>query len=94
MKQRLAVVALLIIACLVLLVPWTARNYAAYGRFVLVDTTSGYNLWLGSVGVRDEPRLQADLVTIPNPVDKQAFAYAQAWNNIKSPIPFSSLARA
>lgn len=70
------------------LVPWTVRNYIAYGRLVAVDTTSGYNLWLGSVGVRDEPRLQADLQAIPNPADKQAFAYERAWENIRSDPSF------
>jgi hypothetical protein len=55
----------------------------------LVDTTSGYNLWLASVGVRDEPRLQADLLAIPNPADRQGYAYAQAWKNISAdPLGF------
>jgi hypothetical protein len=39
--------------------------------------------------VRDEERLQADLRQIPNPVDRQSFAYAQAWKNIKAdPLAF------
>lgn len=32
-------------ACLVVL-PWTTRNYAAYGGLILIDTTGAENLWL------------------------------------------------
>src|SRR5207245_167698 len=88
-RPRLAASALLILVCGITLVPWTIRNYVAYGRLVAVDTTGGYNLWLGSVGVRDEARLQADLRAIPNPADRQSFAYARAWENISAdPVAF------
>jgi 4-amino-4-deoxy-L-arabinose transferase-like glycosyltransferase len=32
-------------ACLVIL-PWTARNYATYGGLIVIDTTGAENLWL------------------------------------------------
>ena len=60
------------------LVPWTVRNYAAYGRIVAVDTTGGYNLWLAAQGVRDEPRMQAELAAIEGPVAKQSYSYERA----------------
>ena len=89
LRQRLVGAAAVVVVCLLCLLPWIARNYVAYKRFVLVDTTSGYNLWLGSVGVRDEPRLQADLLAIPNPADRQSFAYSQAFKNIAAdPLGF------
>src|SRR5205807_2259512 len=74
---RLGGFLIVILACALVLLPWVVRNYRAYGRLVPVDTTGGYNLWLGSVGVRDEARLQADLRAIPNPADRQSFAYAR-----------------
>src|SRR5262249_42568407 len=43
-RQRLVAAGTVVAVCLVCLLPWIARNYAAYKRFVLVDTTSGYNL--------------------------------------------------
>jgi 4-amino-4-deoxy-L-arabinose transferase-like glycosyltransferase len=90
LQQRLVAAAAVVTVCLVCLLPWIARNYVAYKRFVLVDTTSGYNLWLGSVGVRDEPRLQADLLAVPNPADRQSFAYEQALKNIAAdPLGFA-----
>lgn len=33
-------------ACCIVLLPWTARNYAAYGGLILIDTTGAENLWL------------------------------------------------
>jgi 4-amino-4-deoxy-L-arabinose transferase-like glycosyltransferase len=82
MRVRIAAAGLTAGVCVLCLVPWMARNYSAYHRLILVDTTSGYNLWLASVGVRDEPRLQAELMSIPNPADRQTYAYQQAWANI------------
>jgi 4-amino-4-deoxy-L-arabinose transferase-like glycosyltransferase len=82
--------ATMLAACVLMLVPWAVRNYRAYGQFVLVDTTSGYNLWLGSVGVRDEERLQNDLRPLRDPVERQSFAYARAWENIRhDPLGFA-----
>jgi 4-amino-4-deoxy-L-arabinose transferase-like glycosyltransferase len=79
---RLLPAGVLLAVCAIVLLPWLVRNYRAYGKLVPVDTTGAYNLWLGSVGVRDEARLQADLRAIANPADRQSFAYAQAWKNI------------
>jgi hypothetical protein len=88
-RSRLIAMAIMLAVCLVALIPWTVRNYAAYGKFVAIDTTGGYNLWLGSVGVRDEERLQADYRAIPNQADRQSYAYARAWENITAdPLKF------
>jgi 4-amino-4-deoxy-L-arabinose transferase-like glycosyltransferase len=83
-RIRILVALLMLSACLVTLIPWTVRNYMAYGRFVAIDTTGGYNLWLASVGVRDEERLQADYRAIPNQADRQSYAYGRAWENISA----------
>jgi 4-amino-4-deoxy-L-arabinose transferase-like glycosyltransferase len=46
--RRAALVAPLLFAlgALLLLLPWTARNYASYGAVILIDTTGAENLWL------------------------------------------------
>lgn len=87
LKRRALASAVVIGICVLALVPWIARNYSEYGRFIPVDTTGGYNLWLGSIGVRDEPRLQADLLAIPNPGDRQSYAYSQAFQTIAADPP-------
>lgn len=81
-KHRLIATGALLAACALVIAPWVARNYAAYGRVVAIDTTGGYNLWLGSVGVRDEERLQAELRPLANPVERQELAYRRAFERI------------
>ncbi|HMA33057.1 MAG TPA: hypothetical protein VKY74_01150, partial [Chloroflexia bacterium] len=73
---------LLLAGAILLLLPQVGYNYVAYRQLILGDTSSGYNLWLASVGVKDAARLEADLARIPSPADKQAFAYQQALANI------------
>jgi 4-amino-4-deoxy-L-arabinose transferase-like glycosyltransferase len=85
--RRVVVGGLLLGVCVLCLVPWTVRNYISYGKLVLVDTTGGYNLWLASVGVRDEERLQADLRLITNPAERQDYAYARGIENIAADPP-------
>ena len=88
LRRRLLSGAVLLVVCGLTVLPWVARNYAAYGH-ILVDSTGGYNLWLGSVGVRDEARLQADLLTIPNPAERDSYAFSQGVANIVAdPVAF------
>jgi 4-amino-4-deoxy-L-arabinose transferase-like glycosyltransferase len=90
LRTRIAPGIIVLGVCLLTIAPWIVRNYAAYGRFIPVDTTGGYNLWLGSVGVRDEPRLQADLLAIPDHAERQSYAYARALETIAAdPLGFA-----
>lgn len=82
-KRALAALVLLA-ACGLAILPWTVRNYITYKVFVPVDTTSGYNLWLASVGVKDEARLRADLEPLSGPIARQNFAYDAAFKKITS----------
>ena len=45
-RKRQIGVALL--ACVLGIVPWTARNYAAFGHFVPIKSNFGLELWLGN----------------------------------------------
>jgi hypothetical protein len=40
--------AIALFACVLGIVPWTARNYAAFGRFVPVKSNFGLEFWLGN----------------------------------------------
>lgn len=65
-------------AALVIL-PWTGYNSLRYGRLILVDTTGGYNFWLGTEGgqfphVRD---VHQALLEQPDPAARQTYAYRQ-----------------
>ena len=59
-----------------------AYNYSAYHALIIGDTSSGYNLWLASTGVRDAERLNSDLRTIADPVEKSRYATGKALENI------------
>jgi 4-amino-4-deoxy-L-arabinose transferase-like glycosyltransferase len=89
LRRRILSACVLVLVCGLTILPWVVRNYAAYGH-LLIDSTGGYNLWLGSTGVRDEARLQGDLLTIPNPADRESYAYSQAFANILAdPVAFA-----
>jgi 4-amino-4-deoxy-L-arabinose transferase-like glycosyltransferase len=66
--------------------PWTARNIVAYGVSpggpVLIDTSSGYNLWLAANGVHDAERLANELQGIPGVLARQQHAMTQARDQI------------
>jgi 4-amino-4-deoxy-L-arabinose transferase-like glycosyltransferase len=40
--------AIALLACVLGIIPWTARNYAAFGRFVPVKSNFGLEFWLGN----------------------------------------------
>ncbi len=72
-RQSLLVVA----CCLAIVLPWTARNYVVYQRFIPVDTLGQINLWLDldAVDKRDDHINQ--LRQLPQ-ADRAAFALAHA----------------
>ncbi len=77
--SALATAVLLSLAALLVILPWTGYNYLRYGKLILVDTTGGYNLWLGTQGgqfqhIRD---VNTALLEQPDPAARQAYAYRQ-----------------
>ena len=46
--QRHVLAVALVAAAIVVIAPWTARNYRAYGRFVLVASEGGVTFWTGN----------------------------------------------
>jgi hypothetical protein len=46
--RRLAPAAAILLAAVAMVLPWTLRNAAVYGRLLLIDATSGTNLYLGN----------------------------------------------
>jgi hypothetical protein len=66
-----------IACCLAIVLPWTARNYIVYQRFIPVDTLGQINLWLDldSVSKRDDHINQ--LRQMPQ-ADRAGYALARA----------------
>ena len=47
-RRRLPIAALLIAGALVVVAPWTVRNYRTYGRVILVASEGGVTFWTGN----------------------------------------------
>ncbi|HEY8599275.1 MAG TPA: glycosyltransferase family 39 protein, partial [Thermomicrobiales bacterium] len=71
-------VALLIIA------PWTVRNALVYHRLIPVDTTGGYNFWLGTLQGQNTGQIDATLREIPNQGDRQGVAWVRGWEIVRA----------
>ncbi len=84
LRRGLLSAALLVGAVLLLILPWSAYNALRYGRPILVDTTGGYNFWLGTQGgqFQDAHQVHQTLLDLPDPASRQAYAYRQGWQAI------------
>ena len=67
----------LIVACGLVVAPWTWRNWRAYGTPILVETGFAYNLWAFSEPPLDLGQINAILAAIPNPAARADYASAQ-----------------
>jgi hypothetical protein len=70
LRRHLAVAVLMAAGTVVVLAPWTWRNYQTYGRFVLVATEGGVTFWTGNHPLA---RGEGDLAVNPGmQLDKRA----------------------
>jgi hypothetical protein len=69
--------ALVVACCLAVVLPWTARNYAVYQRFIPVDTLGQINLWLDLDSVEKRDEHISTLRRMPQ-ADRAGYALAHA----------------
>ncbi|MGB9723136.1 MAG: glycosyltransferase family 39 protein [Chloroflexia bacterium] len=71
-------------ASLLVILPWSGYISWRYGRPILVDTTGGYNFWLGTQGgqFRDTLQVQRELLALPDPAARQEEAYRRGWESL------------
>ncbi|NJN68076.1 MAG: phospholipid carrier-dependent glycosyltransferase [Chloroflexaceae bacterium] len=72
--QRVRHLVVLLVGAAVVLAPWAVRNRLVYDRFIPLDTTGGYNLWIGNRppgqgGAIFEETMRT---AYPNPADRSA----------------------
>lgn len=80
MQQPLA----LLVGFVLVVSPWTIRNYMVYQHVVLVDTNGGISFWLGNLLEPEERELQGYWnQTIPNSAERQQVALKRAFDNIQ-----------
>jgi len=90
------------LAMLVVMAPWTIRNYNIWHRFVPVSTEGGYVLWAGNYGEHGEfgagrypypSHIRKFLDSNPSEVERNDFFTREAIRNIRArPTHFISLA--
>jgi 4-amino-4-deoxy-L-arabinose transferase-like glycosyltransferase len=82
--------AVVLLGFVLVVAPWSIRNYTVYHHLVLVDTNGGITFWLGNLLEPDERELQGVWNrTIPNSARRQQVAMARALENIhREPLTF------
>ncbi|HEX2909698.1 MAG TPA: glycosyltransferase family 39 protein [Chloroflexia bacterium] len=75
-QWRKALLSFVVVAVAFVLViaPWTFRNYTVYGR-PFIDTTGGYNFYLGALDGRNGARVSQDLEAVKNQADRETLGY-------------------
>ena len=48
LRRQFALAALVVLACVIVIAPWTIRNQRIHGRLVLAAATGGVNFWTGN----------------------------------------------
>ncbi len=79
-KWAVARVALLTFGALVLILPYTARNAVTFQRWLLIDSTGGWNLWRDHRARNDD--FENALAVISNPADRDRYAMQRGIQNI------------
>jgi 4-amino-4-deoxy-L-arabinose transferase-like glycosyltransferase len=78
---------------LAVIAPWSARNLVVYKAIIPVETTGGYNFWLGAMGGRNAGQIEATLREIPNQGERQSTAWARGWAVVRDdPARFAAKA--
>jgi 4-amino-4-deoxy-L-arabinose transferase-like glycosyltransferase len=75
--RRLLVSLLFVVCCLLTIAPWTARNDAAYGRPILVETGLSFNLWFFNQPHESRDEIYRALDGISNPAERSDYAMAK-----------------
>jgi 4-amino-4-deoxy-L-arabinose transferase-like glycosyltransferase len=85
----------LLLGVVVVVAPWTARNYAVHDHLILVDTNGGTSFWLGNLLEPGERELQFVWNrTIPNLAEREDAAVERALANIqREPLTFLARTR-
>jgi hypothetical protein len=85
--RRLLLPVLFLVVMFAVILPWTVRNYVRYNRFLLVETTGGYNLWIYNDINTSPAEINRRLMEISNPVDRERYAAQQGIRAITSNLP-------
>jgi len=74
---RWSVAACFLLSAVLVIAPWTFRNYQTYGRVILVETGLSYNLWAFNEPRESEDEIFRTLENIANPAARGDYATAK-----------------
>ncbi len=87
-REALAAFAIIIAVFGLVIVPWSFRNYSLYGR-PFIDTTGGYNFYLGSLNGRNGALVSQTLEAIENHAVRETLGYSKGLEVLaKDPLNF------
>jgi 4-amino-4-deoxy-L-arabinose transferase-like glycosyltransferase len=91
-RERIGQATILLAAVALVISVWTVRNWQTYDRIIPLDTTLGVNLYQHNSDL-NRPQVYAELMKIPNPGDREAYAVrkALAWI-VSNPVDFGKRA--
>jgi tetratricopeptide (TPR) repeat protein len=73
-----------VLCSLLVILPWTIRNYLAYGRPILVETGLSFNLWFFSDPHESNDEIYRTLRSIPNPAIRADYATAKGLARLRA----------
>lgn len=79
-KWAIPRLVLLALGAFAIILPYTARNYVVYQRFMLIDSLGGWNVWRDHRTPNDD--FWTTLPTIENPSDRDRYAMQRGVQNI------------
>lgn len=71
------------LCCALTIVPWTIRNYLAYGEPIAVETGLSFNIWRFNEPREDEETIFKVLEQIPNPAERADYATAKGMARLR-----------
>lgn len=73
-RKALGAFALIVIFFVLTIAPWALRNYSTYGR-AFIDTTGGYNFYLGALTGRNGALVSQTLEAVKNQSERELLGY-------------------
>jgi hypothetical protein len=86
-RARAALVATLVLACVLTIVPWTVRNAIVFRAFIPVSTMGGLNLWQGNTTLTHLQIYEVLARIGGGPVAQDRYCRTLAWQTIAARQP-------
>lgn len=74
---------LMLLTALLVILPWTLRNYSAYGRFILIETGLSFNTWAFNEPREGLATIFRELEAIRNPAERADYATARGLERLR-----------